>query len=50
MSRSGLEILGKNDTEIETRVTDVLELVGLADKTRFISRCSCLPVKCSGRE
>lgn len=28
----GLEILGKGDHEIHTRVTDVLELVGLADK------------------
>ncbi len=28
----GLEILGKNDDEIRTRVTDVLELVGLSAK------------------
>lgn len=28
----GLEILGKNDKEIQTRVSDVLELVGLGGK------------------
>lgn len=28
----GLEILGKNEKEIRTRVSDVLELVGLSDK------------------
>lgn len=34
----GLEILGKNDAEIKTRVSDVLELVGLSGKLRSFPR------------
>lgn len=34
----GLEILGKGDAEIATRVNDVLELVGLSDKKRSFPR------------
>ncbi len=34
----GLEILGKNDREIATRVNDVLELVGLGHKKDFFPR------------
>lgn len=34
----GLEILGKSDREIRTRVTDVLELVGLAGKKNSFPR------------
>lgn len=34
----GLEILGKSDAEIKTRVNDVLELVGLSQKLRSFPR------------